>query len=241
MLTYLQVTLNNNPMRGGIEINSTTLKSNIGSVNKVKILRKNIDEIAWNTIKEIPITASSDLTFSYLDITVASRNTYRYSIDVMNSSTLIESQILNDVDCWFEGCFVGNFNKQYITGTNFEVESSIQGEIAYVTTLGSRTPYRVSNALTSYSTGSCSGHFFELTGDGKRIVPDDNYKHTNAVANFLTDGTGKILKTTDGQMWYVSIDSGVSKPFNDNYTGMNSIEFNWTEIGDVPVIGLAVG
>jgi len=52
----------------------------------------------------------------------------------------------------------------------------------------------------------------------------------------LSDGTDKILKTSDGEVWYVSVDPGINITSDDHFIGSNKIEFNWTEIGDVPVL-----
>ena len=55
------------------------------------------------------------------------------------------------------------------------------------------------------------------------------------MVQFLVDGTEKILKTSDGGIWLVSIDPTVNVTSDEQYRGSSKIEFEWTEIGDVPV------
>ena len=240
MLTYLSVETKNNPYRGGIEIESTTSKTSIGNVTSIAINRKRYDKTGWISIYTIPVTTVDDLKFNLFDITVLSGKSYYYKIDVMVGNNILESQILDTVDCWFDGLFVGDFNQQFIAGSNFSVDPVRNTQVAYVTTLNSRTPYRISNANTNYSSGSASGLFLKVTADGKKFIPDDDHSYSTSVLDFLTDGEGKVLKTHDGLGWYVSIDESPSSPYNDGYTGMNSIRFNWTEIGDMPLFGVVV-
>lgn len=240
LLSYITIDIANNPYKGGIEIHSTAKKSSIGNITEIRINRKNANKNSWKTIHSVTVSDVSDLTFDLFDITSMSGITYEYNIDIAAGNNIIESQSFDSVMCEFEGLFVGNDDKQYIAGTNSKVDAKRNNEVSYVTTLGSRTPYRISNSAVNYSSGSASGLFLEFTEDGKKFIPDIDHTYSTSVLDFLTDGTGKILKTGEGQAWYVSIDDGAASPYNDNYIGMNSITFSWTEIGDLPEFGMVV-
>ena len=240
MLTYITVTVENNCYRGGIEIKSTVATDSVGSVSSILISRKDRSKTGWTELYTRAIESVEDFNFNLFDITAISGKSYDYAFDVKAGNNVIESQIIDNINCWFDGLFVGNFNEQYIAGSNYKTDTKRNTEVNYVTTLGSRTPYRVSNGLSNYTTGTSEGLFLKVTSDGKRFIPDVDHSYSTQVLDFLSDGTGKILKTHDGQIWYISIDNTPATPYNNGFEGMNSVTFSWTEIGDVPVFGAVV-
>ena len=242
MLSSINVEILNNPYRGGVEIKSTAPVNAISRISNIKVFRK-LNETGNREIIEMytkEITTVNDLSFSLFDITAISGKSYVYYIDILNGNTIVETQEMDPIDCWFDGLFIGNFEKQYFAGTNYKVDPRRNTEVSYVTTLGSRVPYRVANANINYSSGSATGLFLKLTDDKKMFVPDHDHSYSTDVLDFLTDGTNKVLKTGEGQAWYVSIDDGAATPFNDRYDGMNAVNFSWTEIGDIPEFGMGV-
>ena len=238
MLSYISVEIKNNPYRGGIEIISTAQSDTIGNITSVRITRKVYKKIGWTDVYTKDIESVNDLNFKLVDIATVSGTSYSYGIDLLYGNNIIESGLVENIECQLEGLFIGNFDKQYIAGTNFETDARRNTQVEYVTTLAGRTPYRVSNAATNYSTGQSRGLFLKVTNDGKKFIPDYNHDYSKEILDFLTDGTDKILKTNDGEAWFVSIDSGAASPFNEHYYGMNEIRFNWTEVGDLPPFGM---
>lgn len=239
MLTCINVTINNSMYRGGIEIKSKRTSVVLSDITMVKIQRRESNSVSWSEIYSIQINDNDDLNFSLFDITTRSNVGYSYSIDVMSGSTRLESQVFDAIECLFDGLFVGNFEKQYFAFADCETEIKRNTQVGYVTTLLGRYPYRVSNANTNYTTGKSSGLFFGIDSSNN-FVPDYNHDYSEEVVDFLTDGTGKILKTSDGQIWFVSIDELITLPFHDRYIGKNLVEFDWTEIGDVPIVGMVI-
>ena len=239
MLTYINVTIENNPYKGGLVVKSTSNVDNIGDVASIVISRKRSDSNKWEEIHTIPVAAIEDLSFELVDYITLSGVSYDYNFDIMDSAGLIpiEFGIIDNTKCSFEGLFVGNKNAQYIAGANFKTETSRNIQRQYVTTLAGRYPYAVSNADTNYTTGRSSGMFLKLADDLKRLIPDRDHSYASEVLYFLTDGTTKIVKTHDGQAWYVSIDASPKEVYSE-FTGGHSIEFAWTEIGELPNIGL---
>ena len=154
---------------------------------------------------------------------------------------MLETQSYDFVECWFDGLFIGNENKAYIAGTNVSLDETITTQASYVITLASRTPYRVSNANTRYSTVNASALFLKLTDDKKRFVPDTDYSYVYEVSKFPLDHTNKIIKVGDGRIWYATIDAAMTIPSNENFSGYNMVEFSFTEIGDVPNFDCLVG
>ena len=242
MLTYIEVSVSNDPFRGGVTLVSKAKKTSIDEVDSIKIYRKennfSADLVLLDTIK---VTSVSDLNFKRFDMTAVSGKEYVYVIDVMSADDMmpIEFQQFGVVKCKFDGLFVGDNNKQFLAGVNFKTEVKQNTQVEYVTTLNSKFPFRVSNSITNYSTGASEGLFLKFLEDKKRFIPDYDHSFSKSVIDFLTDGNSKIVKTHDGQIWYVSIDANPIPVYSD-YTGMNAVSFNWTEIGDVPQFGMVI-
>lgn len=193
----------------------------------------------YSKIYEKPITSLDDLNVTEKDIISNSGATYDYYIELADSNTseynVLEFDTVSNVESWFQGLFVGNYEKQYVAHLSCSTSVTRNTESKYVTTLLGRTPYVVSNSNLNYSTGSSQGLFSRLDNNNQPIAElTDEYR--NEVVDFLTDGTDKILKTSTGGIWLVSIDPQINIEPDDNYLGFNIISFDWTEIDDVPIL-----
>lgn len=239
MLTSISVQIENDPINGGIRIKSFPTSGSYNHLSSIVISRKEPDGLSFDEIFKIDVVNIGSLSFDLLDIVTRSGSKYTYSIDLMSSGNLmpVESGLFENIEFKFEGLFVGDFNQKYVAGTNFETDIKMNTNVEYVTTLSGRHPYRISNADTNYITGNSSGLFLRLTDDNKKFIPDYDHSFSNEVLYFLCNGSNKVLKTHDGQMWYVSIDANPSKIYS-NFYGMNAIQFSWTEIDDLPTFGM---
>lgn len=235
MLSYMKVNIENDPYQAGIIIRSEGKKSNVGSITGINIYRKSIRKPTWMPVQSLSVESAEDLSFSLLDTGVLSRNTYSYYIDVVNGNTIVETEVFSNIECFFEGLCVSDGVMQYLAGLDVDISESRNREVNYVTTLRSRTPYRVSNADTNYTTGDIAALFLDFTADKKRFQPDLDHAYSDKVIDFLSSNRGKIIKTGDGRGWYASIDSVIDKPFDDRFEGYNKIQFSFTEIGDMPL------
>lgn len=237
MATYINAVVVNDPYRCGIVIKSSALVSSLGGSCTVKITRKNHNDGKKYDLADMLVLSASDLNFEVFDMLVLSGHVYDYNIVVSVGGSQVDNIYLSDIKCEFHGLFVGNSQEYYIAQTNFKTETKQNMAVEYVTTLSGKYPFRVSNSNTNYTTGTSVGLFLELTTDKKSVVPDDYHAYSNRVLDFLCDGTSKILKTHDGQGWYVSIDEEPAKVYSE-FMGMNALQFSWTEIGEFPT-GLA--
>lgn len=237
MLSSISVDIQNNIAYGCVDIVITPTSNNI-SVPLTLVVKHKEGNGTAVSIFEKEYTTASSLNVTLRDILTIPQKEYEYTINVMRSNAISETDTIAAGVCELEGLFVGDFEGQYIAQSNYNTTYKRNRDVAYVTTLSSRTPYRVSNSALNYTNGSSSGLFLELTQDGKRFERDLDSSFTTRVIDFLTDGNDKILKTHDGHIWYVSIDDTVS-PEDSGYWGANNIAFTWTEIGDVPTSGIA--
>lgn len=239
MLTLISVQIENDPHSCGIRIKSSLKTDTIENISSVVISRKEATKATWRDIYTIEVTKLGNLAFELLDISTKSGTEYIYNIDVYgkNSQLPIEFEQFDSIKCKFDSLYVGDTNKGYFAATNFKTETKRNTQVEYVTTLSGKYPHRISNSDTDYTTGTSTGLFLKLSEDKKRLEPDYDHSYSDEVLNFLCDGKNKIIKTHDGQIWYVSIDGSPNKVYSD-YIGMNAIQFSWTEIGSVPTYGM---
>lgn len=238
-LSSIIINITNDYAKGYMVISSTKKTTVSENINYVLISRrKHGINNNYEMIYEKAITSPNQLSFTYYDMTTRSGTSYDYYISLADnntpSRTIIEFGNVNNIECWFDGLFIGNNSKQYLAPLNCSTNTTRNTQANYVTTLSSRTPYRVSNSNVNYTTGQSSALFTPLDANNQPTLQSTK-EYIEEVVDFLNDGTEKILKTHDGEMWYVSIDPGVNVSHDDYYTGSSKIDFNWTEIGDVPI------
>ena len=238
-LSSIGINITNNPFTGMIEITSVKQESASNEIMYILISRRKHDtEDDYERVYEKVIVTLDDLSFSDVDMSGKSGISYDYYVELTDDNTVnynvIEFGEVNNVECWFDGLFVGNDDKQYIAPLNCNTSYSRNTQSNYVTTLSGRTPYRVSNTNLNYTTGKSSGLFVPLDSYNQP-APTNTKEYIKEVVDFLSDGTEKILKTSDGDAWYVSIDPGINISFDDRYIGSSMIDFSWTEIGDLPL------
>jgi hypothetical protein len=231
-ITSAIITVNNNDYMGYVEIESEKNTLSLPSgVSFMTIYRKKYNSTEnLKKLFDIPILSVDDLTFSIVDITAKSGIKYQYTFDLGDGTIPVETENIN-VDSWFNGMFIGDEKTSYMAQMNYKNDYNKNTKVGYVNTLLGRTPYRVSNSALNYAKGSSSGIFCNLDANN-HIVPDINQQFAKEVVDFLTNGEDKLLKTSDGGMWYVSIDESVDVAFFDYYDGRYEISFSWTEIND---------
>lgn len=237
MLNYIKASFANSPGNGSIEIKVSPLVDVIENTLSITISRRDTSGGSWVDVYKKEANTVNDLSFELFDILAVSGAKYHYNVDIYQGNSFVESQLYENVQCYFEGLFVGNFKEFYVAGSNFKTDYKVNRLVEYVTTLSSKYPYAVSNAAVNYITGTSTGLFLETTSDGKKFDRDTYSRMTDKVINFLRNGEDKILKTHDGHVWYVNIDASPQQ-VNSGFWGVNDIQFSWTEIGEVPKSGM---
>lgn len=239
-LSSVAMEIVNNPIKGYVEYVSTKQENPSEEIMYVLIYRKkhNTDQDYIRVYEKVIVSLDS-LTFTDYDITARSGTSYDYLIELTDGNEagyqVIEYGRVENVTCWFDGLFIGNDEKQYLAPLNCSTSYARNTQANYVMTLNGRTPYRISNANTNYATGQSSALFAMLDEHNQPVVAGAR-EYVEEAIDFLTDGTQKVLKTSDGDAWYVSVDSTVNVPSNDHYIGLDMIDFSWTETGDLPVL-----
>lgn len=215
------------------DFNENLLAGNINytaeSVDKVKIKRRRKGTYEYKTLYDIPITSHNDFKFEKFDY-LASAGEYEYAL--VSSVNGIEGNInSNSVLSKFEGLFLVDYTAAYHAILNLELRHKRNREGSSIKTLGSRTPFYVSNGMSNYTSGSIKATFIQNTNDGGWDV-ENGWKYREDVNDFLTNGIPKIIKNFEGKMWLVHI---LPDTIDEQYEHYQNVihSFDWEECGDV--------
>ena len=234
-LNSIEFSAENNQYTGTIDVQTQGTVEQLENAAKLVIARKIYGETGnGDIIFEKDLTEVADLDNLYKDMSVRPNVKYTYMATIYNSSSVVIEFGNTSAEAWIDGIAIGDFDTQYLAPLSCKSDYARNTQVNYVTPLAARTPYRVTNSAMNYTTGQSSGLFLRVD-ENNNLVKEDNSSYTREVVNFLSNGENKILKTTDGDMWYVSIDGNVSVDFDDYHVGYRIINFDWTEIGDVPL------
>ena len=236
MLNCISVTITNNYIKAGIEIESEATNNELNSESKIIIKRRSSTESQYIKVMSKDIESIEDLTFDIIDITALSNKKYLYAIEIYKGDNIAEFEEFGPIESQFSGMYIGDNEQQYLAPLDFDITIQRNRPVAYVTTLSNRTPFAVTNEVINYTSGDASGLFVKYSDEEKRFLPDNNHEYSKEVIDFLSNGSGKILKMGDGRAWYVSINDTIAERFDERYMGYNIIDFSFVEIGDIPIM-----
>lgn len=198
----------------------------------------------WLTLYSQPITQASDMDFTYIDFLNQHGKTYRYALVPLltqqQGDVDVEIEggytVSDDVLSVFDGVFIANSNGSQKLKANTEYgELETNQDVGVLTTIGGKYPFVVSNSNLNYHSGSISALIvpsdFYTSGDLGRL---DIVERREAIEQFLTDKTAKILKDWNGNIWLITFVENVEVSFVDDYgMGLGTLSAKWVEIGDV--------
>lgn len=214
-------------------------------LSKISILKYDAESAQWDLFYQKDIEAPFDADFILLDMYVRAGESYSYKLryTLSNESDGEISHIdietgTYEIEVAFDGIFLGNANAQYVCITNQQLSHQKNTPVAYIQTYYSKYPKSIYNGSNDYETGSAQGIFTPFNAAGEPIY-EDNAKYRRDMKAFLANGKPKVLKTVEGNMWMVQIDSGFSEEYQ-GYLDGTDVKFNWTEIADTPKTDCAV-
>ena len=198
----------------------------------------------WLTLYSQSITQASDMDFTYIDFLNQHGKTYRYALVPLltqqqgDIDVEIEGgyTVSDDVLSVFDGVFIANSNgSQKLKAATEYGDLETNQDVGVLTTIGGKYPFVVSNSNLNYHSGSISALIvpsdFYTNGDLDRL---DIVERREAIEQFLTDKTAKILKDWNGNIWLITFVENVEVSFVDDYgMGLGTLSAKWVEIGDV--------
>ena len=215
-------------------------------ISNLLVKRQDASDVSgnWLTLYSQPITQASDMDFTYIDFLNQHGKTYKYALVPLltqqqgDIDVEIEGgyTVSDDVLSVFDGVFVANNNgSQKLKAATEYGDLETNQDVGVLTTIGGKYPFVVSNSNLNYHSGSISALIvpsdFYTNGDLDRL---DIVERREAIEQFLTDKTAKILKDWNGNIWLITFVENVEVSFVDDYgMGLGTLSAKWVEIGDV--------
>ena len=215
-------------------------------ISNLLVKRQDASDVSgnWLTLYSQPITQASDMDFTYIDFLNQHGKTYRYALVPLltqqqgDIDVEIEGgyTVSDDVLSVFDGVFIANNNgSQKLKAATEYGDLETNQDVGVLTTIGNKYPFVVSNSNLNYHSGSISALIvpsdFYTSGDLDRL---SIVERREAIEQFLTDKTAKILKDWNGNIWLITFVENVEVSFVDDYgMGLGTLSAKWVEIGDV--------
>ena len=202
----------------------------ISAINSMRIKVREYGDILWRTIYEYEINTEEDFNFARTYYYLKGNKT-KYEIAIVPVLNGSEGKyITNTVISDFDGCFLCTQTKQYNAFVNLSLDVATNKNKEFITTLGRKKPFAISNGLSQYDTISMSTSFVQK--DDCVLDFDRAVLYRKEINQFLTETPAMILKDDKGRRWMVSVGNTISQSADGHPDNIvYNIEF--TEVGDV--------
>ena len=201
----------------------------IDSITSMRIKVREYGETLWKTIYEYEINSEEDFNFAKTYYYLKGNKTkYEFAIvPVLNNTEA--NYITNTVVSDFDGCYLCTRAKQYHAFINLSLEVTTNKNKEFITTLGRKKPFAISNGLSHYDTLSVSTSFVPL--NGCELDFENSAQYRREVDKFLTETSAMILKDNQGRRWIVSAGMPITQSV-DGCLDNVIYNINFTEVGD---------
>lgn len=208
------------------------------TVSHLLIKRKKTDDFKWITLEVHKVETIEDFNLRNVDITAIPNCKYQYAaVPIKNNVEGFYSTC--DVEVKSNCLLIADRDEIWCTNiTDNFLDTTAVAPSAVVATMYEKYPTIVRNSNTNYDEITVNATFFPIEEDnneGCYISVDDDKKrieYNNRVKEFLTNGKAKILKSQDGRIWLVDINTPPSDTATDRYQN-RKLSFGAVEIGNV--------
>jgi hypothetical protein len=215
-------------------INAGNLDYSTEELAGVYIKRRVKGTFAWLTLYDIAMETAEDLSLTRYDLLNQHGVTYEYAFVPYLKDYTECAYIVKEVESSLDGVFVCSPTAivKFYGGLSYGA-ASVANRTGVFEPLGTKYPIVVSNANTQYYKGSLQStalSFTQLMDSTFNRVSNTDY--LNALTNFLTDKTTKIIKDWNGNIWLVAVLDDASISYNNNVgMGLGDVGFSFVEIG----------
>ena len=231
----IPIELTNKCDEGYIRIHTASPKPIGGDVKMLKLKRRKYGDFNWVTLNSATIIPTRPYDVVWNDNLAQSGVTYEYAVVPVSSG--VEGRYVTDnILAQFNGLFICSKDKIYKLYEGIAYGGGQREQkVGVFEPYGRKYPIVTSNANINYNTGSFSGlilpeNYME-TGkiDRKAIV-----ERKDAILDFLTNKSAKIIKDFNTNIWLCMITGSPSVTYENSLgMGVVSIDASWVEIGDV--------
>lgn len=202
----------------------------ISAISSMRIKVREYGDTLWRTIYEYEVNTEEDFNFAKTYYYLKGNKTqYEIAIvPVLNSTEA--NYITNTVVSDFDGCYLCTQAKQYHAFLNLSLEVTTNQNKEFISTLGRKKPFAISNGMSHYDTLSVSTSFVPMRDC--QLDFENAAAYRQEVNKFLTENQAMILKDDNGRRWMVSANSPITQSVDGH---PNNVIYNieFTEIGDI--------
>lgn len=213
-------------------INAGNIDYVITQISNIKVKRRKKGEFDWYTLYNVPINKREDIDFVRYDYLAQNDTEYEYAIVPIIGNIEGEYSI-NSIESQFYGVFISDNKNSY----KFKADASYaSNERVHLTTTyepyGGKYPIIVSNGQLSYEKGTAGGSVI-VFDKNEELDRKATVERLNAMKDFLTSPSAKILKDFNGNIWLVALSENVPITYYSEVgMGFARVDFNWSEIGE---------
>ena len=202
----------------------------ISAISSMRIKVREYGDTLWRTIYEYEINSEEDFNFAKTYYYLKGNKTqYEVAIvPVLNSTEA--NYITNTVISDFDGCYLCTQAKQYHAFINLSLEVTTNQNKEFITTLGRKKPFAISNGMSQYDTLSMSTSFVPMK-DNCQLDFENAVAYRREINKFLTENQAIILKDNRGRRWMVSAGNTISQTV-DGHPDNIIYNIDFTEVGD---------
>ncbi len=222
----------------GVKVSVTWDGRSIDALKSFELRRYFAGESDYKVLHTGNVNFSSDLTYTYDDIETIAGVSYTYEACVINTNNVTIPGASATIRCEFEGILLadstGSWHSAFGTSdSRFNMASVKNKPINYIVTLSGKFPHRVSNSQANYWTGTCNALWLPKGTECGEPTTVDADRFRIAFIDWLMSDTEKFMKVSDGKALIVSIDGNPRENYSPT-TGLTTITFDWTQVGEVP-------
>lgn len=213
-------------------INAGNIDYVVTQISSIKIKRRKKGQFDWYTLYSVPVTDPKDIDFVRYDYLAQNDTEYEYAIIPIIGNVEGEYSI-NSIKSEFYGIFVtdGKNSYKFKEGVSYASNERVHLTTTYEP-YGSKYPIVISNGDLSYDKGSMGGSVIMFTAD-EQLDRKATVERLEAIKDFLTTPSAKILKDFNGNIWLVTLSDNLPITYYSEVgMGFARVDFNWSEIGD---------
>lgn len=221
--TVFWATFKNNLLAGNILIP-------IDSISSIRVKIREYGDTLWRTIYEYEIHTEEDFDFAQTYYYLKGNKT-QYDIAIVPVLNGTESSyITNTVVSNFDGCYLCTNSKQYHAFINLSLEVTTNQNKEFISTLGRKKPFVISNGISQYDTISMSASFIPM--NECQLDFENAVSYRQEINKFLLENQVMILKDDKGHRWMVSVGNAIPQTV-DGHPDNIIYNLEFTEVGDV--------
>ena len=201
----------------------------ISAITSMRIKVREYGKSLWTTIYEYEVRSEEDFDFARTYYFLkGNKTTYEFAIvPVLNN--IESSYITNTVVSDFDGCYLCTQAKQYKAFINLSLEVTSHQNREFISTLGRKKPFVITNGMSQYDSISLSTSFIPMIDCELDIDSAPAYRRE--VMQFLAENDSIILKDDQGQRWLVSAGNTITQSV-DGHPDNVICNIEFTEVGD---------